>query len=143
VVLELVGRGSGPRIAALAGPRVELIGAVPSVRPHLERAALAVVPLRIGGGTRLKIVEALALGTPLVSTPVGAEGLELEGGRHLALAERPDEFAAACAALLEDPEAARRLGLAGRAQVERLYPWPALGDRLLAAWDRAARARPG
>jgi glycosyltransferase involved in cell wall biosynthesis len=143
VVLELVGRGAGPRIQALAGPRVELVGAVPAVRPHLERAALAVVPLRIGGGTRLKIVEALALGTPLVSTPIGAEGLELEGGRHLALAERPEEFAAACAALLDDPAAARQLGLAGRAQVEQLYPWPALGERLLAAWDRAARARPG
>lgn len=143
VVLELVGRGAGAPIEALLGPRVELVGAVPAVRPYLERAALAIVPLRIGGGTRLKIVEALALATPLVSTPVGAEGLELEGGRHLLLAERPAEFAAACAQLLADAAGARRLGQAGRAQVEQLYPWPALGERLLAAWDRAARARPG
>jgi glycosyltransferase involved in cell wall biosynthesis len=138
--LELVGRGAGARAQALVRPAVRLVGAVASVRPHLEQAALGIVPLRIGGGTRLKVVEALALGTPLVSTPIGAEGLELEDGRHLALAAAPAEFAERVLELLADPQRASQLGHAGREQVAERYPWSRLAEGLLAAWESAARA---
>src|SRR5262249_19848811 len=87
VVFEIVGGVRVSEVARLAGPRVLLTGRVPAVQPYLERASVLVVPLRIGGGTRLKIVEALALGTPVVSTSIGAQGLGLEHGRHLLLAD--------------------------------------------------------
>lgn len=101
-----------------------LTGTVDDVRPHLLRAAVCVVPLRIGGGTRLKIYEALAMGKALVSTSVGAEGLPLVDGRHFLCADEPQAFANAVIALLRDPARRRALGRAGRELVERHFAWP-------------------
>jgi glycosyltransferase involved in cell wall biosynthesis len=115
---------------------VIVTGRVPDVLPHLERAAALVVPLRIGGGTRLKIVEALALATPVVSTRVGAEGLGLADGRHLRLAEEPIAFAEAIGALLEDPREAAAMGRRGRDFVHERYRWAALGEELVDYWER-------
>ncbi len=142
VRLEIVGLDPSPEVSRLAGEGVRVVGAVPDVRPYFERASAVVVPLRIGGGTRLKIVEALALGSPLVSTPVGAEGLGLEHGRDLLLAQQPAAFAQATLQLLERPEWARDLGNRGRQAVEGRFRWDVLAEGVLNHWKRAAASAP-
>jgi sugar transferase (PEP-CTERM/EpsH1 system associated) len=124
VSLAVVGRNPGPRVrrlAALAGVRVT--GTVDDVRPYVAEASVYVVPLRVGGGTRLKIFEALAMGKAVVSTTVGAEGLPLIPGTHFLPADDPAEFADAVVALLGDPVRRRALGDAGRRLVEERYSW--------------------
>lgn len=136
--LEIVGGEPAPAVRALAGPDVHLTGRVESVQPYLRRASVLVVPLRIGGGTRLKIVEALALGTPVVSTTIGAQGLGLEHGRHLLLADGEAEFAAATLRLLADPLEAARMGERGRTHVHEHFRWDVLGRELVDYWERVA-----
>jgi glycosyltransferase involved in cell wall biosynthesis len=98
-------------------------GTVPDVRPYLERASAFVVPLRVGGGTRLKIYEALAMELPLVSTAIGAEGLPMEHGTHALIADDAPAFAEATLALLRDPAAACAMALAGAKMVREGYGW--------------------
>ena len=93
---------------------VDLFADAADVRPHLGDSGVMVVPLRIGGGSRLKILEALASGLPVVSTQIGAEGLHLENGRDLTVVERMDEMAPALAACIRAPEKARRMAEQGR-----------------------------
>jgi sugar transferase (PEP-CTERM/EpsH1 system associated) len=122
--LTVAGRNPSPRVRARsieAGIRVT--GGVPDIRPYVGEASVYVVPLRIGGGTRLKIFEALAMGKAVVSTRVGAEGLPIVPGEHLVLADEPDEFARAVVALLKDPSRRRALGASGRRLVETRYSW--------------------
>jgi len=138
VLFEIVGASPAPEVRALAGPGVQITGRVEEVRPYLARATALVVPLAIGGGTRLKIVEALALGTPVVSTTIGAQGLGLVHGTHLTLADGAEAFAQATLALLADPEAAARLGERGRAYVHEHYRWDVLGRELVDYWERVA-----
>jgi sugar transferase (PEP-CTERM/EpsH1 system associated) len=102
-------------------------GYLDDIRPAIARSWASVVPLRIGGGTRLKILEALALGTPVVATRKGAEGLELVPGRDALFADGPSEFAGATASLLADPDLRARLGRHGRRLVETHYDWHAIG----------------
>jgi glycosyltransferase involved in cell wall biosynthesis len=135
--LEIVGKAPSPEVRALAGPNVRVVGAVPDVRPYLERATLMVVPLRIGGGTRLKIVEAMAMGCPVVSTPVGAAGLDLVDREHLLLAEDSARFAARVAELIAEPELGQELAGKAREHVAARFTWHALGGRLVEAWERA------
>ena len=106
--LRIVGREPTREMRALADkdPLVEVTGTVPDVRPYLWSAALSIVPLRIAGGTRMKIYEAMAAQTPVVSTTIGAEGLDTHPPRDIRLADTPEAFAADCIALLEDPAAA-------------------------------------
>jgi glycosyltransferase involved in cell wall biosynthesis len=92
------------------------------------------VPLRVGGGSRLKILEALASGLPVVSTRVGAEGLCLEPDRHLTVVENVDDMAAALLGCLADPETARRQAELGRQRVVEQYDWDILADRLEQVW---------
>jgi glycosyltransferase involved in cell wall biosynthesis len=134
--LLLVGRNPPDWLhrAAQATANVELHGNVPDVRPFLARAGLLVVPLRIGGGSRLKILEALACRTPVASTRVGAEGLALDPGRHLEVSEGVDDLAASVVGLIRDPERAARQAEAGRAQVLRRYDWERLAERLEQLW---------
>src|SRR5690606_957831 len=110
VTLTVVGRNPPSRISALAArdSRLRVTGTVPDVRPYLERAAVFVVPLRVGGGTRLKIYEALAMERALVTTAIGGEGLPIVDGEHAVIADEPDAFAAAGIGLVQDP--ARRGG---------------------------------
>lgn len=138
VRFRIVGADPLPAVRALAGERVELTGRVPDVQPYLQKASALVVPLRIGGGTRLKIVEALALGTPVVSTTIGAQGLGLEHGRHLLLADGDADFAAATLRVLSDPVEAARMGERGRAHVHEHFRWDVLGRELVDYWERVA-----
>jgi len=138
VRLEIVGREPSPEVRRLAAPDVDVVGEVPDVRPYLERAGALIVPLRIGGGTRLKIVEALALDTPVVSTTIGAEGLGLVERQHLLLADTPDAFVAATAELLEDRTLAENLGRAGGELVSQRFRWSVLAEELVDYWERVA-----
>jgi sugar transferase (PEP-CTERM/EpsH1 system associated) len=127
--LTVVGRNPSARLrAAAAAAGVEVTGLVDDVRPHMANAAVYVVPLRIGGGTRLKIFEALSMAKAVVSTTVGAEGLPLTPDRHFLRADEPAEFAAAVTSLLRDAERRRVLGAAGRRLVEARYSWPKVVD---------------
>jgi glycosyltransferase involved in cell wall biosynthesis len=137
-VLDVVGRAPTPEVRGLSGASVRILGEVPEVRSHLGGAAALVVPLRIGGGTRLKIVEALALATPTVSTTIGAEGLGLVHGEHLLLADDDAAFAHATIGLLKDPARAAELGARGQAFVHERYRWSALAHDLVDYWERVA-----
>ncbi len=109
VTLSIVGRAPTPAVRRLASEQgVQVSGRVDDVRPYMREAAVYVVPLRIGGGTRLKIFEAMAMGKAVVSTTVGAEGLPVVGGEHLLLADEPRGFARAVVRLLRDVERAAR-----------------------------------
>ncbi len=109
------------RLAALPG--VTVTGAVPATQPYLAEAAVAVAPLLVGSGTRLKILEALAMGKAVVTTSLGCEGLDVVSGEHLLVEDDPGAFATAVARLLRDDALRARLGAAGRALVERAYSW--------------------
>jgi len=127
--LTVVGRNPSDRLrdaAAAAGVRVT--GLVDDVRPHMAEAAVYVVPLRIGGGTRLKIFEALSMAKAVVSTAVGAEGLPVAPGRHFLLADEPAAFAEAVTSLLRDSARRRAIGAAGRRLVEERYSWSKVVD---------------
>lgn len=121
--LELVGRDPSDQVKALSAHNgVSVTGPVPDVRPHLIRAAVSIAPLRFGTGTRLKILEAMAAGLPVVSTTVGAEGLDFTPGRDLVLADRPSAFADACIRMLTDSAHRFAIAAAGRSAVQK-YDW--------------------
>lgn len=111
-------------------PGVTVTGSVDDVRPYMDAAAVYIVPLRIGGGTRLKILDALAMEKPVVSTSVGAEGLDVTPGTDILLADTPEEFVSKIEALLQDPQKARSLGEKGRQLVEERYGWDRLARKL-------------
>lgn len=117
---------------------VEFVGEVDDVRPHLDRAAVIIVPLRIGGGSRLKILEALAAGKAVVSTSIGAEGLELQSEEHLRLADSPEEFAQKVTELLGSADQRRRLGENGKRIVAERFGWGSIATRLEQVWSRTA-----
>ena len=126
--LRIVGRDPPPQVRSAAAEGVEVTGGVDSVIPHLRDASLMAVPLEAGGGTRLKILEALAAGLPVVSTLIGAEGLDLTDGEHLVIASR-DQFADSIVRLLTDRELGHRLARSGRIAVRRGYDWGAIGRK--------------
>ena len=131
-----VGRDPHPRLNVLADdPAVELTGWVEDVRPYIAGAALYVVPLRIGGGTRLKVLEAMAMGKAIVSTVLGCEGFDLVADQELAIADTPAEFAAAVLALLRDPGRRDRLGRAARRFAGSRYDWRMIVPRLERAYE--------
>ncbi len=140
--LRIVGRrppaGLKERIAHCPG--VELVGEVADVRPFLTRAAVVAVPLRIGGGSRVKILEALAMGKAVVSTSVGAEGLAVTEGVHLLLADAPSDFAARTVELLKSSEECLRLGENGRKLVVERYSWDQMARALEWAWEELCGA---
>lgn len=130
VCLRLVGPNAPPDIVRLGDlPGVQYVGFVPDVRRELWRAAISVVPLRSGGGTRLKILESLAAGCCVVSTTVGAEGLDLIDGREIVIADGSDAFAAAVTQLLREPERRSKMAQAGRVAAQR-YDWEQIAPML-------------
>lgn len=125
---RIVGRNPNPRIQALASENVEVTGLVPSVVEHLREAAVVVVPLRVGGGTRLKIYEAMAMGRAVVSTTIGAEGLDVQDGRNIILADAAAKLADAVVELLSDNVLRRRYEREAAALAAK-YDWPAVAAR--------------
>lgn len=139
--LTVVGRHPTPRLLALAAadPGLSVTGSVPDVRPYLERASVVIVPLRVGGGTRLKIYEAMAMERPVVSTSIGAEGLPVEPGAELVIADDPAEFAAAVIALLTDRPRAQAMAARGAARVRQAFGWDRVAEQFADICARAAR----
>jgi glycosyltransferase involved in cell wall biosynthesis len=125
---RIVGRNPDGRVQRLACNSVEVTGRVPSVIDHLREAAVVVVPLRIGGGTRLKIYEAMAVGKAVVSTTVGAEGLDVHPGQDILLCDTPHSFAESVSTLLQDEGVRSRLERAA-AELAAKYGWPLIGTK--------------
>jgi glycosyltransferase involved in cell wall biosynthesis len=144
-VYPLVKRQMGSARLTVVGPRppkdivrfaereadgVKVTGYVPDLRPYFERAALMVVPVRAGSGMRVRILEALARGMPVVTTTLGAEGIDVVPGEHLLMADEPTEFARAVVRLLRDPALCRLLAVNGRRLIEQKYDWHVVLPRL-------------
>ena len=128
----IVGARPTAEVLALAKqPGITVTGTVEDLRPYYREALAAVVPLRVGGGTRLKILEALAAGVPVISTALGAEGLGVEHGEELVLADTPAAMAEAVAGLYEDSSQWHRLSENGRKQVLSRHDWRVIGDKLM------------
>ncbi|MEP6800995.1 MAG: glycosyltransferase [Acidobacteriota bacterium] len=125
--VEVLGRGA-PASLVRRTPGWKFLGEGGDTRPHWARADVAIVPLRAGGGTRLKILEAAACGVPVVSTSIGAEGLELENEREILLRDDPPDFADALVRLLRDASLSGTLAASARARVERRYDWRRIGE---------------
>jgi glycosyltransferase involved in cell wall biosynthesis len=125
---RIVGRNPDRRVQKWASDSIEVTGRVPSVVEHLHQSAVVIVPLRIGGGTRLKIYEAMATAKAVVSTTVGAEGLDVHHGRDIILADDARSFAQAVIMLLRDSDLRHRYGKAA-AETAGRYDWPAIGER--------------
>ncbi|MHB0913145.1 MAG: glycosyltransferase [Armatimonadota bacterium] len=125
---RVTGRCDGMDVSGLSGPGVEFTGYLQDVRPAVAEASALVVPLRFGGGTRLKILEAMALGTPVVTTPIGVEGIPATDGRDILLGETDEELAAQVIRLLGEPELAARIEAGGRELAGR-YAWPGIAAK--------------
>jgi glycosyltransferase involved in cell wall biosynthesis len=140
--LLIVGRSPSPALVQRirTTPGVDLHANVTDVRPYLAECGLMTVPLRIGGGSRLKILESLAAGLPVVSTRVGAEGLELEAGRDLVLVETAKEMANALVENMRDPTAIRKMTEQGRHWVLERYDWNVLAGKLEQVWESVVHA---
>lgn len=127
----VVGKDPHPRLAHLAeDPGIRITGWVEDVRPYIARSGLYVIPLRIGGGTRLKVLEAMAMGKAIVSTALGCEGFNVVSDQELVLANTPAEFATAALALLRDPERRGRLGRTARQFASASYDWTMIVPQL-------------
>jgi glycosyltransferase involved in cell wall biosynthesis len=141
-VLEIVGRDPHPRVQRLTAESVVVTGTVPSVQERIEPAAVVVVPLRVGGGTRLKIFEAMAMGKAVVSTSVGAEGLELENGHDLVIADNPTAFADAVVLLLQNDALRRKYEEAALATA-RKHDWSFVVTQFADVLRKVMLASPG
>jgi polysaccharide biosynthesis protein PslH len=134
--LHLVGKNPPEdRRRFQAAEAVRCHGYVPDIRPHLAAAACSIVPIRVGGGTRLKILDSWAMGTPVVSTSVGCEGLATFEGENILVRDDPRAFADAVIEVLANPGLRARLAAGGRATAERLYSWQVIGDRIIEAYQ--------
>jgi sugar transferase (PEP-CTERM/EpsH1 system associated) len=140
VSLTVVGRKPSRKLEALVDGRkdIRLAGWVDDIRPFLARGEVCIVPLRIGGGTRLKIFEAMAMGKPVVSTSVGAEGLPVQSGENIILADEPADFAKAVLSLLRNPAERARIGNAARKLVESNYSWRSVSEQFSRALQEVA-----
>jgi polysaccharide biosynthesis protein PslH len=135
---KIIGGGAPRSLLNLAGPRVELTGFVQDLRPHLASASAVVVPLRLGGGTRLKIVEAMAMGKAVVSTTLGAEGIAAVPGRDLLIEDDPEAFSDAVVRLLTEPDLAARIGESARRLAVERYSWSGAAQRLEAFYRQVS-----
>lgn len=138
-----VGQSPPSELCAFAkrDSQVIVTGYVPDIRPLVQRASVYVVPLRVGGGTRLKVLDAMAMGKAMVSTSIGCEGLDVQPDKHLQVADTPEEFAEKTVQLLQDQDRRRVLGRAARALVESRYSWQTIGSELLIAYRLAIQER--
>jgi sugar transferase (PEP-CTERM/EpsH1 system associated) len=140
VTLDVIGRKDG-EMKLQHQDSITMHGFVDDVRPYLEHAAVVIVPIRVGGGTRLKVLEAMSMGKAMVSTSIGAEGIRVEHGKNVLIADTPEEFAQAVYTLLQDAELRDRLGKAARELVTAQYQWEVIGERLLDAYTTVLEAQ--
>ncbi|KUO43067.1 MAG: hypothetical protein APU95_00825 [Hadesarchaea archaeon YNP_N21] len=139
VRVQIVGLNPPVSIQRLGDlPGVEVIGGVPDVRPYYEQASVFIVPLRLGGGTRLKIVEAMAMGLPVVSTSVGAEGLSVHPGEDILIADDPQAFAEGVLRLLSDPALWHRIAAGGR-RLAQAYDWRTVARPVIDLMEQVIR----
>lgn len=140
--LRIVGRRPTSAVLRLADSDagIEIVPDVDDVRPHVAGGELFIVPLRIGGGSRIKIYEAMAMGRPVVSTSVGAEGLPLQAGEHLAVGDAPDEFARRVVELCRDHSAREQMAARGCAFVSANYPWSRIAADMYATCSNLVKA---
>lgn len=136
----LVGKAQGLQVPASAAANVDVTGFVDDLRPLVQRASVYVVPLRMGSGTRLKVLEAMAFGKAIVTTTIGSEGIDLEDGVHAEFADDAQGFADRILSLLDDPEHRASLGREARRLAEARYGWDAIGDAMLPYYDRLLAA---
>ena len=143
VKFYVVGKNPPPGLAQYArqDERIIVTGCIEDVRVYVRRAKVFVVPLRIGGGTRLKILEAMSMQKAVVSTSIGAEGIEYSDDRNIVIADEPPEFARKVIALLDDPRKREILGNAGRALVLEKYDWNIIGKRLVNIYEQITRKK--
>jgi len=135
----VTGATDGVDVSDLAVPGVTFTGRLPDVRPAIAGSAACVVPLRVGGGTRLKVLEAMAIGTPVVSTPKGIEGLDVAPERHVIVAESPQAFATQVLRVMDDPTLVARLTRDARQLVNERYAWGPIGEALAGVIADAVR----
>ena len=140
----IVGRKPPKRLQRLSAmdDRIDVPGFVEDVRPYFRKATAYVCPMNDGGGTRLKILDALAMGVPLIATSFACSGLSLENEKHVLLAETPDEFVYQIERVLTDAPLRKRLAATGRELVERVYSWSAIGQSLIEAYENASGIGP-
>jgi glycosyltransferase involved in cell wall biosynthesis len=132
---RIIGKNSGDEKARFeANSGVTCLGYVPDIRPHFAEAECSVVPLRVGGGTRLKILDAWAMGKAIISTSIGCEGLATANDHNILIRDDPADFAKAIVEVLRDPELRNRLGNNGRKTAEEIYAWPVIGRNLNAIY---------
>jgi glycosyltransferase involved in cell wall biosynthesis len=143
VTLDIVGESPPAELKALANASVRVTGDVPSVTPYLDRASVVVTPIAIGGGMRVKVLEALAAGKAVVASPRAVEGLTARRGEHLVVADGHVATASAIVELIEDVDARRRLGEAARAWALRELTWSAMADRYDDLYERLTARRRG
>ncbi len=139
VKLTIVGLNPVPKVMALAGDGITVIKNARDLVPHYQQSAVSVVPLRGGGGTRLKILESMALGRPVVSTTIGCEGLEVHDGEHLFIADDPLSFANRIIKLLKDSDTRKGMIKRGRLLVEKVYDWDVIAKKLLKVYSSLAQ----
>lgn len=135
VKLKIVGPKPPPSISQWPDPSVEVVGYVDDVRPHIARAGAMIVPLRIGGGTRLKVLEAMAFGKAIISTTLGAEGIDVTHDKEILLADDGAGLAAQTARALGDEALTRRLGIAARELALARYSWRFCADRISSFYE--------
>lgn len=137
VEFSIVGANPTTEILELGNhPGVSVYGSVPAVAPYIESSSIAVIPLRVGSGIKTKVIEAMAYGRPVVTTPVGAEGIQITEGKDVIVREDPSSFAQAVVSLIKDPVRAKAIGQAGRSLVEKTYSKKAAAERLLEIYEK-------
>jgi sugar transferase (PEP-CTERM/EpsH1 system associated) len=141
--LTVVGRSPSARLLALAEKNggIKITGRVDDVRPYMNQGGIYIVPLRIGGGTRIKIFEAMAMGKAVVSTSIGAEGLPVTHDENIVLADRSEEFAGRVILLLRDAALRKRIGNAARALVEQNYSWSSVATQFSTVFESLSPAQ--
>jgi sugar transferase (PEP-CTERM/EpsH1 system associated) len=139
----IVGRRPSDKVRRLAQmDGIQVTGTVKDVRPYYGQATVLVVPLRIGGGSRLKILEAMSAGVPVVATSIGCEGLDVQNGEHLLIADEPEQFAQKTIEVLSDQDLQARLSTSARDRVVQKYSWASMADRLASVYNALAAAKP-
>jgi len=135
VCVYVVGGRPPGQLERMASSDIIVTGFVKDVRPYVHRASVYIVPLRMGGGTRLKVLEALAMEKPVVTTSVGSEGINVEDRRSALIVDTPERFAASVVELLHDESLCRRLAANGRELIRAQYEWSAIGESMNEAYN--------